>query len=223
MGPEAERMRRGYIAVEGKGEVRSVHNLIHRLCGDLGLSGIHWEEPRRYNGIHTRPTILKICDVVRSRRDVDALLILRDADDAADCPRIKGPEAADWARSERLSFPCAVVLFRREYETLFLPCLARMAGKTIRDDRGFERPGLSPGTGFSGDFERIRGVKEWLSSQFPSGRSYKPIQDQLPLTRLLDFDDLRQSGLPSFGTLERALRFLDGSRGTGGVYPPTAS
>ncbi len=69
-----------------------------------------------------------------------------------------------------------------------------------------------------------RGVKEWLSGQFPKGRSYKPSIDQLPMTRMLDFNDLRDSGLPCFGTLERALKFLDQHRGRlAVVYPPVSS
>ncbi len=116
----------------------------------------------------------------------------------------------------------AVVLLYREYETLFLPCLARMAGVRLRNHLNIERDGLLPGTKFEGDYESIRGVKEWLSKHYPKGRAYKPAYDQLPLTRLIDFDDLRRSNLPSFGTLERALRFLDGARGKPIVYPPGA-
>ena len=136
--------------------------------------------------------------------------------------KMEGPETADWVRDERLPSPCSVVLFRREYETLFLPCLARMAGKPLRDDRNIERPGLLPDTSFQGDYERTRGVKEWLSKHLSEGRAYKPKVDQLPLTRMIDFDDLRKAELPSFGTLERALRFLDESRGKPLVYPPAS-
>ena len=64
-------------------------------------------------------------------------------------------------------------------------------------------------------------TKEWLSKNMPSGHAYKPIFDQITLTRMLDFTILRQSGLPCFGTLERALQFLsDPTPGPGRVYPP---
>ncbi len=39
------------------------------------------------------------------------------------------------------------------------------------------------------------------------------------MTRMIDFEDLRRSGLSSFGTLENALRFLSTARGTAAVYP----
>ena len=94
-----------------------------------------------------------------------------------------------------------------------------MAGVPLRDDRGVERVGLLAGTMLEGDYESIRGVKEWLGKRFPRGRSYKPSLDQLPMTRMINFDDLRHSGLSSFGTLERALGFLDTNRGQSQVYP----
>jgi hypothetical protein len=36
---------------------------------------------------------------------------------------------------------------------------------------------------------------------------------------MIDFDDLRRSGLPSFGALENALRFINTAQGRSGVYP----
>lgn len=215
-------MGRGYIAIEGHGEVRAIHNLIVRLWNDLGLPHQVWADPPiRPSGINTRAGVARVCHLIRSRKDANALIMLRDADD--DCPRLTGPATAEWLRAENLPIPVAVVLLHREYETLFLPCLARMAGVPLRDDRNVERPGLEAGTTFQGNFESIRGVKEWLSDHFPRGRAYKPTLDQLPLTRLINFDDLRKARLPSFGTLERALRFLNDSRGQSCVYPPPAS
>ncbi len=52
----------------------------------------------------------------------------------------------------------------------------------------------------------MRGVGEWLSKHFAGGGKYKPTVHQLPFTRMLDFAVLRASGLPCFGSFERALR-----------------
>ncbi len=210
-------MGRGYLVVEGRGEVKAVQNLIVRLWNDLGCNPCSWADPIRGQNLLRRDGIVQACSIVRSKPEAEMLLILRDADD--DCPAISGPTSAQWVREETLPFPTAVVLFHREYETLFLPCLARMVGIPLRDERNVERPGLIAGTAFSGDYEATRGVKEWLSKRFPAGKNYKPTVDQLPMTRLIDFGDLRTSGLPSFGTLERALRFLDDNRGHSLVYP----
>jgi len=57
-------------------------------------------------------------------------------------------------------------------------------------------------------WEDRRGIKEWLTGRYPPGRAYKPTLDQLPLTRKIDLDVLRQANVPSFGSLERAIHFL---------------
>jgi len=218
-------MSSGYLVVEGHGEVRAALNLVTRLWQDLSLDPqFHWSDPPiRGQALHTQEGVVRACHLVRTKRDAAALLVLRDADDDVDCPKTRGPQSAEWIRAQQLAFPAAVVLFRREFETLFLPCIGRMAGRPLRDDRGIERAGLGPETVFTGQYEGVRGVKEWLSRHFPPGRSYKPTLDKLPLTRMIDFADLRQSGLPSFGTLENALQFINTSRGRPGVYPSLPS
>lgn len=211
-------MAKGYILVEGQGEVEAVGNLVTRLWRRTE-HGLPSDRPRRCVNIHMRHGIERSVERIRARPDVGALLVLRDSDD--DCPREKAPEIATWLRELGLGFPAAVVLFHPEYEVIFLPCVARMAGQRIVDGSGKPRPGLLPGTVCHGDWEARRGVKEWLSHQFPRGRTYKPTQDQLPMTRMVDLDVVRAAGVPCFGTLERALGFLADSieGGTCGVYP----
>jgi len=103
-----------------------------------------------------------------------------------------------------LRFPVAVVLPYREFETWFLPCVAQLAGRSLPGPGGIERPGLAEGASYTGNFE------------------YKPTLDQLPLTQLLDLATLRAANVPSFGTFERALRFLAVAN-PGEVYPPPAT
>ena len=103
-----------------------------------------------------------------------------------------------------LPFPVAYVLLHPEYEVLFLPCLEEMGF------RPWDRE----------SWEARRGIKEWLSQQLPPGRSYKPMVDQAPMTAKIDIEILRNAGVPSFGSLERALRFLGNNLGTTGrAYP----
>ena len=218
-------MAHGYIVVEGEGEEKAVGNLINRLWDDLRLPFIPWADPIRGRALHTSKEIRKKIGQVRAKGDAACLLILRDADIKAnqhqDCPKVVAPAIASLVLAEQLPFPTAIVLFYREYETLFLPCLPLMAGRPLKDKKGIVRPGLLPGTSCDKPYESIRGVKEWLSKNMPSGHAYKPTFDQLTLTRMLDFTLLRQSGLPCFGTLERALQFLaDPTPGPGRVYPP---
>ncbi len=133
--------------------------------------------------------------------------------------RDMAPEAAGWVRPLKPPFPVAVVLLHREFEVLFLPCVAQMAGRPIVGADGQARPGLVAGSRYDGDWEAKRGVKEWLSERFPRGVRYKPSLDQLPMTRMIDVPTLRAAEVPCFGSLERALRFLAASFGEGGVYP----
>ncbi|WP_437755207.1 DUF4276 family protein [Sorangium sp. So ce1389] len=211
---------KGYILVEGEGELGAVENLVTRLWQEAG----HWQPwapAITCKNTHQRRGIEKGIGYVRAKRDAGALLILRDEDDA--CPKQRGPEMALWARELQPPFPVAVVLLHREYEVLFLPCLELMAGRPLIGPDGQERPGLLPGTRWEHgeDWERKRGLKEWLSERFPAGRIYKPRFDQWPMTRMIDLPTLRAAGVSCFGTLERALAFLASSFGRPGVYPPS--
>ncbi len=207
-----------YALVEGHGEVQAVGNLLTRLSADLDIY-FPWSNPIRCKNLHSEEGLRKGVELIRARANVRALLILRDEDD--DCPKERGPEMAKWLRQLNLPFPSSVVLLKPEYEVLFLPCLDLMAGKPIKDPSGRDRPGLKPGTAWDRtSWEARRGIKEWLSRNYPSNRSYKPTLDQLPMTQMLDFDRLRDADVPCFGTLERALRFLGQSLNPGEVYPP---
>jgi len=205
---------KGYVLVEGHGELGAVDNLLSRLSRDLDLP-LSWAPASRWKNLHLQRGIEKGANYIRAKRDAQALLVLRDEDDA--CPRERGPLMAEWLLGLNLPFPAAVVLLKPEYEVLFLPCLDRMAGRLLGSGAA-ARPGLQEGTRWEGDWEGRRDVKGWLSAHFPPNRSYKPTLDQLLLTRLVDFGVLRQSGPACFGTLERALAFL--AQGTAGaVYP----
>jgi hypothetical protein len=204
-----------YVVVEGAGEVRAVPNLLHRLSSELGHP-THWAPPLRINVIRSTDAE-KAGNLVRQRPDAEGLLVLRDDEDG--CPRDDAPQLARWMKRLELPFPTACVLFYREYETLFLPCLAELAGKPLKHG-SIEREGIRAGALFEGDPEIPRDAKGVVSAAMPSGRAYKETLDQLALTQLLDFSTLRASGLACFATLERALRFLlAGEAAPGTVFP----
>jgi hypothetical protein len=205
---------KGYILVEGHGELGAADNLVSRLSANLGVVR-PWAPAIRWKNLHRQEGFEKGANFVRTKRDAEALLILRDEDD--DCPALRAPAMAQWLRDLRLPFPSGVVLLHPEYEVLFLPCIEKMAGERLGTGAA-ARPGLLPDTRWEGPWESRRGVKEWLSAHFPPNRSYKPALDQAALTRLLDFSTLRKADLPSFGSLERALTFLAAGL-PGEVYP----
>lgn len=197
--------RKAWLLVEGQGEVAAAGNLVARLGREVGFP-IPWTHPLRWKNLHQWEArhsggLLKGAEYARFQEDMGALLILRDEDDA--CPKKLAPEIAERLRSLQLPFPVAYVLLHPEYEVLFLPCLTEM---------GFPE--------WDGEtWESRRGIKEWLSRQLPPGRRYKETVDQLPMTRQIDFQVLRQAGVPCFGSLERAIRFLGDHQGTSAVYP----
>ena len=209
----------GIVVIEGHGEVEAVVNLLTRLTDELGLPRIHWRPPIR-KAVTSERVAIEVADIVRIRQNIECLLVLRDEDDG--CPKVTGPELARWLANASLPFPAAATLLHREYEALFLPCVSVMAGKNLQHG-AIATAGLLPGTEFDGDPESLRDVKGWLSRHFPPGRSYRPTTDQLPLTRMIDFQILRESGMPCFGTLERALRFVASGAGPGAVYPLPAA
>lgn len=209
----------GYLLVEGHGEVEAVGNLISRLWSDLSLPFLPWAKPIRRKGLNRPDNIIRSCNIVRRKREPAALLVIRDEDDY--CPKEIAPKESRIILEQNLPFPAATVLMHREYEVLFLPCVGQMAGLPIQDESGQQRPGLLPGTTFDGNPEDVRGVKEWLTDRFPQSLAYKPTIDQLPFTRMIDFELIRDAeSVPCFFTLERALRFLSDNIGRGGVFPP---
>ncbi len=212
-----------YLVVDGQGDVLAAPNLVTRLWKDLGLTPMVWSQATRIPGPNTKRRFEKISRYIYGRTDmVDALLILTDEDD--DCPKERAPEMAAWLRDLDLPVPAAVVLAHREYETFFLPCIPLMAGRDLVNRQNVKRRGFPEGLTYpSTNYEERRGVKEWLSRHLPPGRSYKETTDQLALTRMLDFEVLRKSELPCFGTLERALRFLSANLGNPGVVYPIAA
>jgi hypothetical protein len=206
-------LKKGYLLVEGHGETEAAHNLVSRVCQERELP-IVWAPPLRWINLHQERGLRKAVEFIRCKRDAEAMLILRDEDDA--CPKEIAPKIARVVESLAPPCPVAIVLLHPEYEVLFLPCLSKMAGKRLGD-----RPGLGEDTQWDGaSWEERRGIKEWLSKRMPKGRSYKPTLDQLPMTRMLDFGLLRAASVPCFGTLERAVTFLARIPESTVVYPP---
>jgi len=202
--------RRAHVVVEGQGEVEAAGNLLTRVSQRQALP-LQWAPPRRgklHGGIDA---LLRTAMAYRHEPRCDALLLLRDEDDA--CPRELGPVVARRLRDLTLPFPVAYVMLHPEYEVLFLPCLGRMSSA-----RPGGRPSLRPGSIWSGPWDAKRGIKERLSAMMPPEQSYKPRVDQRAFTQMIDLDELAAADVPCFGTLERAVAFL-ASADPGDAYP----
>ncbi len=86
--------KKGYILVEGYGEVSAVPNLVTRLSKAMGVS-MPWTEPRRLPNIHQWEArisggVKAGAELIRTKAEAGALLIIRDSDDH--CPKTLAPE-----------------------------------------------------------------------------------------------------------------------------------
>lgn len=210
-------MARYYVVVEGQGDELAAPNLLHRLSAERGRGDAVWAVVGRRNAMRQRSTVEAQCEDLRRRGDCAGALILQDDEDG--CPKDDGPRVAAWVRELHLPFPVAIALLYREYETLFLAALPALAGRSLKDPRGADLHPLDAAARFDEDPQRHRSAKDVLNRFLPRKHPYRETTHQLALTRLLDFAALRASGLPCFGTLERALDFVLTTEGEG-VYPP---
>lgn len=206
-----------YSFVEGHGEVQAFGNLLSRLWRDVNPE-IHkvFPTPERHTKIHSHEGIEKLIKLARARREISGLILLKDADD--DCPKEFAPQMSSFIESLKPPFPVAYVLMYREYETLFLAVGNYLAGKELKYETS-SRITLNPI--FKVDFnpESKRDAKGALDDLFPGNKIYKPSLDQLPMTRLIQFEWLREAKLPCFESLERALKHLGNSNRKKVCYP----
>lgn len=211
-----------FMVVEGEGDKAALPALVAKVSQAEGIvlpyvpgAGVSVRQLHMATA-RGQEEIEKVCELYRSRSGVDALLLTQDSDDT--CPRDLAPEIAAWVRPLSLDFPVALVLFYREYETLFLAGSASLQGKPLRGSG--DRPGLPPGAVFHGDPEARRGAKGWVSERL--GRRYVETIDQLAFTRTLELGDQALQNLSSFRRLRSGLAFLGrhaGSGQRGKVYP----
>lgn len=210
------------IVREGDGEKEALPALVYRLREHLGLdlpypaSKEPWRRP-----LVTEADLRAVCEQARAIPKCEGLLLTRDADNddlpEADCPKFRAPEIANWVRALALPFPTAVVLFYKEFETLFLAGAAGMAGREVKDHRGTILATIPADADAHPAPETPRDAKGWVRSNLLP--PYKPTLYQTSLTRLLDLDDMERRALPSYRRLVSAVRFLAVNRGAGLVYP----
>lgn len=214
-----------YIVREGDGEKDALPALVYKLRDHLGLN-LPFHHPDRHGmqrSLLTKVQVHATCELIRGR-DCDGLLLTRDADqdqlDRADCPKFSAPEMAQWVRELNLPFPTAIVLFYKEYETLFVAGATDLAGKELRDHRSTVIGTIPDGATAHPSPETPRDAKGWVSSNLVA--HYKPTLLQTSLTKLLDPAAMEATNLSSYRRLVSALGFLATNQGVAGaVYPPT--
>jgi hypothetical protein len=193
-------LRKIVSIVEGDGEVTAVPVLLGRLLGLRQCYDLIADRPKNAHSVSnlTKPGGLeKFLAYARKEPDCAAVLVLLDADE--DCAVGLATSLALRAKMLSLPFPTAIVCAKCEYEVWFLASLSSISGKQING-----RPGLNEGLTYDQPVENMRDAKGWLSKNMPPGRAYKETQDQEAITRLLDFDLVREKSR-SFRRLEHAI------------------
>lgn len=211
------------IVREGEGEHDAIPILVYRLRDHLGIDLPHHATKDNWRKVLvTEAHVRAACEQARVVAGCEGLLLTRDADNQdlpkADCPKFAAPEIAGWVRRLALPFPVAVVLFYKEFETLFLAGAEGMAAREVKDHRGRVLATIPSDVAAHPAPESPRNAKGWVRSHLVAG--YKPTLHQASLTRLLDLDDMQHRALPSYRRLVNALRFLADNRdAVGAVYP----
>jgi len=169
--------------VEGYGECEAVPILIRRIALDIApnfvpkvLSPFRVPASRLSKEEELERTVVLAANKLQAR---GGIVIIIDCDDG--CPAQDGPALLKRAVAVRNDIPISVIFAKREFEAWFLA-----AADSLRGRRGLPnnlKPPEYP--------ESIRGAKEWLSRQMPSGGSYKETTDQPALTALFDMSAAR--------------------------------
>lgn len=205
---------------EGHGEAQSIENLVVRTARELGLfPDIFQSIPDSQRFVISSAGQAVRAAEIAAVQSPSAVLLTADLDDA--CPKSVAPEFAAAVREKSFSFPIAIVLFYREFETLAISVSDRLPGRELKSPAGQLIVTLTSPSAIPEDPEQFRDAKGWVGRNLMGGKSYKPTVHQLPLTRAMKVEELRAANLSSFRRLESGLRFLGDqvSAGQAGVYP----
>jgi hypothetical protein len=200
-------MSRLVLFVEGDEDVEAAPVLVGRLWAELPpeLQGCFIDtKPFRVGNItHLTGRVAenwqRYLRAASARKDFGGVLLLLDAEVLED----GGGCAVEAARSLAAAaieagggnlFSVAVVFFRKEYESLLIASYPFL-------------PGRREGVSLPENVEVApRGAKEWLKKNLDGG--YKEREDQVRLTRAINFEHLRMQSIRSFRRLEHALTEL---------------
>jgi len=170
--------------VEGHSEVAAVPVLLRRLQQghdpSLSLNILRPFRAGRYKLVKPGELERIVQLIARQLEAPRAILILVDAED--DCPKELAPQLLARARQARSDTPIGVVLAKREFEAWFLAAI-----ESLRGCRGLPEdwPEVA-------NPESIRGAKEFLGRNMPSGQTYSETGDQPALAARFDLQLARE-------------------------------
>ncbi|VTU02284.1 Putative uncharacterized protein OS=Rhodopirellula baltica (strain SH1) GN=RB459 PE=4 SV=1: DUF4276 [Gemmataceae bacterium] len=200
-------MSRLVLCVEGDGDVEAAPVLVSRLWLELPpelQAGFVDTNPLRVGGLshlmgRRAPDWPRFLRAASLRPNCSGVLLLLDADTLEDDGGCVVETARALAEAARAAgggtlFSVGVVFFRKEFESLLIASYPFLPGR---------REGVTLPANVE---EGPRGAKGWLKRNLDGG--YKEAQDQITLTRAMNFDRLRELRIKSFLRLEHAVREL---------------
>jgi len=193
-------MRQLLTIVEGDGDVRAVPVLIRKTLEKNGIFDVKLL-PIQRRGEY--PSVKKHFDAyfMAAIKEKSPILWIMDFDAKGyDCPHTEASKILSRAQTLRPNWPLKIAFLVKEYETLFLH--DEQATRTVFPD-------IPKQVEFPKNPKEIRGAKEWLSAQRPSGMAYKETVHQAKITAHLNLDLLLKHSA-DFAHIERAvLQLID--------------
>lgn len=193
-------MKRLLPIVEGHGEIPAVPILIRNILAAQGIQDVQ-PLPAWRKGEY--PSVTKNFDNIflAAIKENAPILWVMDFDSKGyDCPAKEAQNLLTRAEALRPGWPIEIAFLVKEYETLFL--IDEAATRKVLID-------IPAKTAFPQNPEQIRGTKQWLSDQQPSGKAYKETVHQARITAHLNLDLLREKSA-DFAHLERSvLKLID--------------
>lgn len=194
-------MRPLLAVVEGDGDVRAAPILIRRILEQHKIYDARLLPVQRRGEY---PSVAKHFDnyFLAAVKEKAPILWIMDFDaKSCDCPYREAAALLARAAALRPGWPIRIAFLTKEYETLFLH--DENATRAVFTD-------IPKQASFPAQPETIRGAKEWLSKQRPSGMAYKETVHQQKITAHLNLQTLRERSA-DFAHLERAVLQLIGS------------
>lgn len=194
-------MRKLQLIVEGDGDIGAARLLVQRILEKHQIFDIEVPRPHKRGEY---PSVAKHFDsfFLAAIKEKAPILWVLDFDAKEyTCPVVEAKQLLNRAAKLRPDWPIKIAFLVKEYETLFLHDEA--ATRSVFPD-------IPKNATFPENPEAIRGAKEWLSKQRPSGKAYKETVHQEKITARLNLTHLSEKSR-DFAHLERVVLQLIGS------------
>lgn len=174
------------LILEGPGDEAAVPRFLRDYCARLGIYDFN-PLPRPLKNVEIRK-LLRAGELERyiqygSRQDGDSVLLVLDCEDFE--PEDVRDQFLARIQSVHGAKPTEIILFKAEFEFIYIPCLPLIAERFPEYEWDKEKLVVA------GDCERFRNAKGLISEAMKE-RAYKETRDQAKFLTAIDYDLLRE-------------------------------